>query len=139
MKNAVTLYGKDDIEFFLTGGPMVSNALPFLSLPPPPLLVNANVCICIYTSIYLHLHFYLRTFFKENVTVPYTQAAVQKGVAEGLKVTFVDMQAACWKGRYHGIGNSDWCDGCASHPGIEGHRGMYEAAWPVIKEVMGWD
>jgi len=97
MKNAVTLYGKDDIEFFLTGGPM------------------------------------------ENVTVPYTQAAVQKGVAEGLKVTFVDMQAACWKGRYHGIGNSDWCDGCASHPGIEGHRGMYEAAWPVIKEVMGWD
>lgn len=22
--------------------------------------------------------------------------------------------------------------------GVEGHRGMYEAAWPVIEKVMGW-
>jgi hypothetical protein len=35
--------------------------------------------------------------------------------------------------------NSDDCDGCAGHPGVEGHRGMYEAAWPVVGKVMGWN
>jgi hypothetical protein len=30
----------------------------------------------------------------------------------------------------------DQCDGCAGHPGVEGHRGIYEAAWPIIAEVM---
>jgi len=46
------------------------------------------------------------------------------------------MTTACWAARQHG--NADWCDGCASHPGIEGHRGMYEDAWPVMAQVMGW-
>jgi len=97
MKNATILYGKPDIKFFLTAGPM------------------------------------------ENITITGTQAAVTEGIAQGLNVTFIDMRTACVDARIHGIGNSDKCDGCASHPGVQGHRGMYEAAWPVISKVMGWD
>eukprot|EP00040_Diaphanoeca_grandis_P003692 m.25596 g.25596 ORF g.25596 m.25596 type:complete len:411 (-) comp15077_c0_seq1:130-1362(-) len=97
MKNATMLYGKPDIQFFLTVGPM------------------------------------------ENTTITGTEAAVSAAIAEGLNVTMIDMRTACAAARIHGSGDSDWCDGCASHPGVEGHRGMYEAAWPVISKVMGWE
>ena len=46
------------------------------------------------------------------------------------------MTTACAGADEHG--NTDLCDGCAGHPGVEGHRGMYEAAWPVMESVMGW-
>ena len=72
----------------------------------------------------------------ENTTITGTQSAVQQGVAAGLKVTLINMTMACAQARLHA--NTDLCDGCAGHPGIEGHRGMYEAAWPVIQQVMGW-
>lgn len=94
MKNATVLYGKPDIQFFLTAGPM------------------------------------------ENTTYTGTSEAVAQGKAVGLKVTLIDMRSACASARLHA--NTDLCDGCAGHPGIEGHRGMYEAAWPVIKATMGW-
>lgn len=96
MRNATVLYGKPDIQFFLTAGPM------------------------------------------ENTTITGTREAVKQGVAAGLKVSLVDMTAACAQARLHGAGNTDLCDGCAGHPGIEGHRGMFEALWPVVGQVMGW-
>ena len=49
------------------------------------------------------------------------------------------MTTACVDARLHEADDSDHCDGCAGHPGIQGHRGMYEAAWPVMAQVMGWD
>ena len=72
----------------------------------------------------------------ENATGSATRDAVTQAVDQGLKVTAVDMQTACVKARQHG--NSDHCDGCAGHPGIQGHFQMYEAAWPVVAQVMGW-
>jgi hypothetical protein len=56
----------------------------------------------------------------------------------GMKATFVDMTTACADARLHAPDDSDGCDGCATHPGIEGHRGMYEDAWPVMSKTMGW-
>jgi len=29
-------------------------------------------------------------------------------------------------------------DGCGGHPGVLGHRGMFQMAQPVIAAVMGW-
>jgi hypothetical protein len=72
----------------------------------------------------------------ENATGSATSQAATQASAEGLKVTVVDMQTACVKARQHG--NSDQCDGCAGHPGIQGHWQMYEAAWPVMAQVLGW-
>ena len=83
------------------------------------------------------IEFFLTAGPMENASMPGTVAAVAQGIAEGMKVTFVNMTTACYAARQHG--NSDFCDGCAGHPGIEGHRGMYEAAWPVIGRVMGWN
>lgn len=82
------------------------------------------------------IEFFLTAGPMENATITGTSAAVKQGIAAGLKVTLIDMTAACASARQHG--NSDLCDGCAGHPGIEGHRGMYEAAWPVIQSTMGW-
>jgi hypothetical protein len=71
-----------------------------------------------------------------------TLTAIEQAKAMGLRATFVDMTTACVDIRppsgLPSPGNSDFCDGCAGHPGIEGHRGMYEAAWPVMAKVMGW-
>ena len=83
------------------------------------------------------IEFFLTAGPMENASMPGTVAAVAQGIAAGMKVTFVNMTTACYAARQHG--NSDFCDGCAGHPGIEGHRGMYEAAWPVIGQVMGWN
>ena len=60
----------------------------------------------------------------ENTTLWATQRAVAQATKEGLKCYWIDMQSAC--------------DGCAGHPGIEGHRGMFEAAAPVLAAKMGW-
>ena len=29
-------------------------------------------------------------------------------------------------------------DGCGGHPGVEGHKGMFTLAQPVIAKAMGW-
>ena len=83
--------------------------------------------------------FFLNAGPMENVTMPWTVEAVAQANARGLNATFVNMTTACWASDEHGAGNSDFCDGCASHPGIQGHRNMYEAAWPVMAQVMGWE
>ena len=73
-------------------------------------------------------------------TITGTQSAIKMAASHGLKATFVDMTTACVNDDEAADGpvNSDHCDGCAGHPGINGHRGMYEAAWPVMAKVMGW-
>ena len=83
--------------------------------------------------------FFLNAGPMENVTMPWTVEAIAQANARGLNATFVNMTTACWASDEHGAGNSDFCDGCASHPGIQGHRNMYEAAWPVMAQVMGWE
>ena len=30
------------------------------------------------------------------------------------------------------------CQGCATHPGVAGHRRMYEMSYGVIKKALGW-
>ena len=84
------------------------------------------------------IQFFLSSGPMENTTITGTQSAVAQARALGIKATWIDMRTACVDARIHGAGDSDMCDGCHSHPGVEGHRGMYEAAWPVIEEVMGW-
>ena len=59
-----------------------------------------------------------------------TTAAVSSAQKLGLNVTLVDMQA-CQKG-------GGGCQGCASHPGISGHKKMYEMTYDAMKSVMGW-
>jgi hypothetical protein len=83
--------------------------------------------------------FFLNAGPMENVTMPWTVEAIAQANARGLNATFVNMSTACWASDEHGAGNSDFCDGCAGHPGIQGHRNMYEAAWPVMAQVMGWE
>ena len=56
--------------------------------------------------------------------------AVTQGVALGLNVTFIDMEA-CEPG-------GGGCQGTANHPGIAGHHRMFELGYPIIKETMGW-
>lgn len=82
--------------------------------------------------------FFLSTGPMENTTMLATQNAVAKAKAEGLKCVWIDMRTACVGARLHASDDSDHCDGCAGHPGIEGHRGMFEAAKPVIAAAMGW-
>ena len=84
------------------------------------------------------IQFFLSAGPMENSTMPGTLAAIRQATKQGLKATFVDMRAACASSRLHAPDDSDHCDGCAGHPGVEGHRGMYEAAWPVLSRVMGW-
>jgi hypothetical protein len=85
------------------------------------------------------IEFFLNAGPMENATMEGTLSAVAQASAAGLRATFVDMRGACAGARLHQPDDSDQCDGCAGHPGIEGHRGMYEAAWPVMAKVMGWD
>ena len=75
----------------------------------------------------------------ENVTMPWTVEAVAQASAAGLNATFVNMSTACWAVDEHGIGNADYCDGCAGHPGVQGHRNMAKAAAPVMANIMGWE
>ena len=64
---------------------------------------------------------------------------VSRGPSAGLKATFVDTRRACVASRIHQKDDGfDHCDGCAVHPGVEGHRSIYEQAWPVISKVMSW-
>lgn len=84
------------------------------------------------------IEFFVSAGPMENNTMPYSQSIVTEAKAQGLKATFVNMSTACWVARQHGSDNSDWCDGCATHPGIQSHFEMFEAAWPVMAEVMGW-
>ena len=84
------------------------------------------------------IHFFLNAGPMENVTAPYTAQIVEQALQEGLNTTFINMSTACWdSGGAHD--NSDWCDGCANHPGIFGHRKMYEDAMPIMAAAMGWD
>ena len=69
---------------------------------------------------------------------PAVEAAVAQAKAEGLKVTLVDMQA-CHNMTGQPLTNmSGGCQGCATHPGVEGHRRMYELSYPVMKATLGW-
>jgi len=69
---------------------------------------------------------------------PAVEAAVVLAKAQGLKATLVDMQA-CNNMTGHALTNmTGGCQGCATHPGIEGHRRMYELSYPTMKETLGW-
>ena len=75
----------------------------------------------------------------ENTTMNGTLQAIAMAHGAGLKATFIDTRRACVAARIHQKNDGfDHCDGCAGHPGVEGHRGIYEAAWPVISRVMNW-
>eukprot|EP01052_Picozoa_sp_SAG31_P012951 SAG31_NODE_767_length_12232_cov_6.917827_13_plen_368_part_00 len=85
------------------------------------------------------IQFFLNAGPMENKTMNGTLQAVAMAHAAGLHATFVDTRRACVSGRIHQANDAfDRCDGCAGHPGVEGHRGIYEAAWPVIAKVMNW-
>ena len=62
-----------------------------------------------------------------------TRSAVQQVQAKGLKATLVNM-SSCPSDGAGGYA----CDGCATHPGIAGHRGMFEYSYSTIKATMGW-
>lgn len=67
------------------------------------------------------------------ITVNYlnaTAAAVKQAVALGIKAQLVDQEACA-------VGGGG-CEGCATHPGVAGHKKMYEMAYPAIKKTMGW-
>ena len=86
------------------------------------------------------IHFFLNAGPMENSTIVGTLSAIKMANVAGLNATFVDMQTACVDHMHDYAGNNgDGCDGCAGHPGIQGHRGMYEAAWPVMAKAMGWE
>jgi hypothetical protein len=70
------------------------------------------------------IQFFLNAGPMENNTIGGTQLAIKLATAQGLKATFVDMQTACVDANLHQADNGDHCDGCAGHPGIQGHRGM---------------
>jgi lysophospholipase L1-like esterase len=74
------------------------------------------------------------------ITVNYensTRAAVQQAVALGLKATLVDMQA-CARPFPGGATVQGFCNGTATHPGIVGHRRMYEMSYQIIGDKLGW-
>ena len=73
------------------------------------------------------------------ITVNYlnsTREAVSRAVALGLKATFVDMQA-CARPYPGGTTQQGFCNGTATHPGIVGHRRMFELSYRSIGERMG--
>ena len=96
--------------------------------------------MCNATELYRKpdIQFFLNAGPMENSTMNGTLQAIEMAKAAGLKATFVDARSACSWARIHQADDPDQCDGCASHPGVEGHRGIYEAAWPVIAQVMNW-
>lgn len=82
------------------------------------------------------IQFFLNAGPMENATMGETVTIVAEAQAQGMNATFVNMSTSCWVARQHG--NADWCDGCAEHPGIQGHYEMFEAALPVMARVMQW-
>jgi len=54
-----------------------------------------------------------------------TLAAVNQAKTLGLNVNYINM---------YGPPN----DGCAGHPGVQGHYGMFVQSRPVIASVLGW-
>eukprot|EP01052_Picozoa_sp_SAG31_P031380 SAG31_NODE_3317_length_4424_cov_3.662197_5_plen_557_part_00 len=66
-----------------------------------------------------------------------TRAAVQQAGALGLKATLVDMQA-CARPFPGGATVQGYCNGTATHPGIVGHRRMYEMSYQIIGDKLGW-
>ena len=79
------------------------------------------------------------TWREDILAMAATQAAVAQAGAEGLRAVWIDVRTACVDANLHAPDNADGCDGCATHPGVQGHRGMYAAALPVISQTMGWD
>lgn len=74
------------------------------------------------------------------ITVNYensTRAAVQQAVAQGLRATLVEMQA-CARPFPGGATVQGYCNGTATHPGIVGHRRMYEMSYQIIGDKLGW-
>lgn len=66
------------------------------------------------------------------------EAAVAQAKAQGLRASLVDMQA-CNNMTGHALTNMTGnCQGCATHPGIDGHRRMFELSYPTMKETLGW-
>lgn len=55
-----------------------------------------------------------------------TLAAVATLASNGYNATFLDMSPGAP------------CDGCWNHPGVVGHRIMFENARPVIASLLGW-
>ena len=53
-------------------------------------------------------------------------AAVAECQGMGLRVKFLNATGAC------GAGLTGCTDGCASHPGVIGHRNMYEDALAIV-------
>ena len=60
------------------------------------------------------------------------QAAVTQGKAAGYKIELINATTAC------GPELKGCVDGCATHPGVIGHRAMMDAAVPVIRAALGW-
>ena len=74
------------------------------------------------------------------ITINYansTREAVAKAAALGIKATYVDMQA-CARPYPSGATADGYCNGTATHPGIVGHRRMYEMSYYAIGETLGW-
>lgn len=57
----------------------------------------------------------------ENATL----SAIQTATGQGLRAVLINAS---------GI----YCDGCAGHPGVEGHRAMFHVAQSTIAQTMGW-
>jgi hypothetical protein len=96
-----------------------------------------------------NITFFLPTGPMVNATMDATLAAVQQGRALGLNVHWIDMRRTC-VGLVHqthddaqsfceATKSCSYCDGCAGHPGLQGHFNMFAAAARTMSAQMGWD
>jgi len=124
--------GSNDISAIETLGEDVGG--PLFTNQTVEFMVNA-------TKLYSKsdIEFFLNAGPIENMTLAYTLDAISQAKELGIRATYIDTTDSCVSADDHGSDNPDQCDGCANHPGVEGHKKMYEAALPVIQNVLGWD
>ena len=61
-----------------------------------------------------------------------TVAAIERARGMGYRISLINATTAC------GITLTGCSDGCASHPGVIGHRSLADIALPIIKNSLGW-
>lgn len=90
--------------------------------PGPPPLRPQNITLAYAAP---SLPFFLTLGPMTDASAGGVALALAQGAQAGLSVHFVNMS---------GI----HCDGCAGHPGVNGHAAMAAAQAPVIASVLGW-
>ena len=131
MMNATTLYGKKDIQFFLNAGPMENTTIAGTQSA----IKMANAAGLKATFVDMQT-----ACVDANLQQPDNTDHCDGCAGVRRLLLCLSSRYSCCLSVISHFMASVALSYCVffQHPGIQGHRGMYEAAWPVIAKTMGW-